>query len=112
MLAAVKSRYLAQATPMRRRQARGQEWIGDAAQELGGAEGGAVGGEGDVAAQHHIQAAALAQAVDGGDDDLADRLELAEGQEVEAVRLAVDHAASLVLAAHLAADAEQIARRR
>src|SRR5262249_53352290 len=74
------------------------------------AEAGAVGHDRDVARDRHDEAAALAHAVDRHEHDLRAALELHERRQVEAVGLAIERLPALVTAAHLAADAEVVAR--
>src|SRR5262249_2853308 len=77
-------------------------------QELRRTERGALDGDGEIAREGEVQPAALANAVDADEDDLRTPLELEEGEEIDAVGLAVEPAATLVPPAHLAADAEPV----
>src|SRR5262249_49157974 len=81
----------------------------DATQQLRHPEGGAIGHHGEVAHERHDEAPALTGAVDRDEHDLRAALELHERHQVDAVGLAVERLAALVLPPHLAAHAEVVA---
>src|SRR5262249_33640735 len=83
--------------------------VGDAPEQLRNAEGCPVGDHRQVAHERHHQPAALARAVDGHEHDLRAALELDERRQVDAIGLAIDRLAALVLAPHLAANTEVVA---
>ena len=64
--------------------------VGQAAEQLGQAEGGSVGGDRQVAMEGQVDAAGVAHAVDPRDPELAAALDVAEGELVGAVPFDVE----------------------
>ena len=105
---AVNSRNRARATPTIDGQPGGQERVGDAAEQLGGAEAGPVRGDRDVAVQGEDEAAGVAQAVDLGDPELRAALDVAERELVGGVPLGVEALDLAGGAGHVATGAEPL----